>query len=87
MLLNFVIQLLMYAAPVVYPLSNLHGKARLLVSLNPMTNIIEGIRLGFLGHGSFTFGGLLYSTLITIFLLIIGMIIFNKAEKNFVDTI
>jgi len=87
MLLNFVIQLLMYAAPVVYPLSNLHGIARLLVSLNPMTNIIEGIRLGFLGHGSFTFGGLLYSTLITIFLLIIGMIIFNKAEKNFVDTI
>ena len=87
MLLNFVIQLLMYAAPVVYPLSNLHGKTKLLVSLNPMTTIIEGIRLGFLGHGSFTILGLLYTTVITIILLFVGMLIFNKAEKNFVDTI
>lgn len=87
LLLNFGIQLLMYAAPVVYPLSSLGGKLRFLVSLNPMTNIIEGFRLGFLGHGSVTLFGMLYTTVITLVILTVGIIIFNRAEKNFVDTV
>ena len=87
LLLTFMIQLMMYATTVVYPLSSLSGRTLKLVSLNPMTPIIEGLRLGFLGHGSFSMVRLLYVIVITILIIIIGTLIFNKAEKNFIDTI
>lgn len=86
-LLRFGIQLLMYMTTVVYPLSSLDGKVRNLVAFNPMTPIIEGLRLGLLGQGTFDWFALGYATGVTALILLTGVIIFNKVEKNFVDTI
>jgi lipopolysaccharide transport system permease protein len=87
LLLTFGIQLLMYATPVVYPISTLGGTARLLVLANPMTPIIEGFRLCFFGIGSLTPTSFSYAVGITVVILGLGALTFNKVEKNFVDTI
>jgi lipopolysaccharide transport system permease protein len=87
-LVTFGVQLLMYATTVIYPLSYAKAKGYgLIVELNPMTGIIECFRYAFLGKGEFTFGSLSYSVLITLIVLVLGIVIFNKTEKNFVDTI
>ncbi|MES3016287.1 MAG: ABC transporter permease [Bacteroidota bacterium] len=87
LLVSFVMPLLMYATPVVYPLSTVQGSLRLLISANPMTPVIEGIRLGVFGKGIFDLYSLLYLTIASLTVLIIGIIVFNKVEKNFVDTV
>jgi lipopolysaccharide transport system permease protein len=92
-LLIFGVQLLMYATTVVYPLSTVltkfgkHPWLGRIIEYNPMTPIIETFRIGFLGSGTFTWPLFLYSVLATVILLFFGIIIFNKVEKNFVDTI
>lgn len=86
-LITFGIQLLMYATTVIYPLSSISSKYKWLVELNPMTSLIETFRYGFLGRGGFTWLSLAYSSVVTIVLLIAGVIIFNKVEKSFVDTV
>lgn len=87
LLLTFSIQLLMYATTVVYPLSSITGSIRPFIEYNPMTPVIEGIRKGLFGQGSFDFYSLGYATAITTIVLIAGTFIFNKVEKNFVDTV
>lgn len=86
LLLTFGVQLLMYAAPVIYPLSSVH-KYKELVMANPMTAIVETFRYSFLGTGYFSWGALLYSTVVTLGILAIGTVIFNKVEKSFTDTV
>lgn len=87
-LVTFGVQLLMYGTTVIYPLSYAREKGYgWLVEKNPMTGIIEGFRYAFLGKGEFTFANIGYSTLFTVVILFLGIIIFNKTEKNFVDTI
>lgn len=87
-LVTFGVQLLMYGTTVIYPLSYAREKGySQLVELNPMTGIIEAFRYAFLGKGEFTVWSLGYSFLMTIIILFLGIIIFNKTEKNFVDTI
>lgn len=87
-LVTFGVQLLMYATTVIYPLSYAREKGyATIVELNPMTGIIESFRYAFLGKGEFTLWSLGYSGLMTILIVFIGIIIFNKTEKNFVDTI
>ncbi len=86
-LFTFAVQLLMYATTVIYPLSSAPEKFRWLIELNPMTAIIETFRFGFLGQGSFTWASFGYSCSVTIILLVFGVIIFNKVEKNFIDTV
>jgi lipopolysaccharide transport system permease protein len=87
-LVGFGIQLLMYATPIIYPLSLIKNtKIVVLVSLNPMTGLIEGIKYGLTGHGIFDLGLLAYSLVFTIVLLFVGVIIFNKVEKSFIDTV
>jgi lipopolysaccharide transport system permease protein len=87
-LVTFGVQLLMYGTTVTYPLSYAREKGYgYLVELNPMTGIIEAFRYAFLGKGEFTVWSLGYSVLMTIIILFFGVIIFNKTEKNFVDTI
>ena len=86
-LITFGVQLLMYGTTVIYPLSSAPLKYKHLIELNPMTGIIEAFRYSFLGKGEFTINSLGYSTMITLVLLISGIVIFNKTEKNFVDTI
>jgi lipopolysaccharide transport system permease protein len=86
-MVTFGVQLLMYGTTVIYPLSAAPEKYKFLIELNPMTFIIEAFRYGFLGKGDFSINGLVYSSLVTISVFIIGILIFNKTEKSFVDTI
>ncbi|TKB98631.1 ABC transporter permease [Pedobacter cryophilus] len=89
-LVTFGVQLLMYATTVIYPLSTAiskYPKYAWIIEYNPMTTIIEGFRLGFLGEGSFNLQSFLYTSFISVLLLFIGVIIFNRVEKTFVDTV
>jgi len=86
-LLQFGISLLMYATTVIYPLSAAPEKYKKIIELNPMTGIIEAFRFSFLGKGEFSSWSLGYSFLVTVVILFFGIIIFNKTERSFVDTI
>jgi len=86
-LLTFGVQLLMYATPIVYPLSLANEKIRWAIVANPFTAIIETFRFGFLGAGSFNATYFTYSAVATLIILFTGILIFNKVEKNFMDTV
>lgn len=89
-LVVFGVQLLMYASPVVYPLSLAKeqlGKYSWIVFANPMSSIIETMKYAFTGKGILDFHGLVYSLIFSILILIFGVIIFNKVEKTFMDTV
>lgn len=86
-LLQFGVQLLMYATPVIYPLSSIPEQYRWIIVLNPMTPIIEIFRYGLLGQGTFGWTYLGYSTLFTLLVLLFGTLVFNRTEKNFMDTV
>jgi lipopolysaccharide transport system permease protein len=86
-LLTFGIQLAMYATPVVYPVSAMPEKYKWIISINPLTGIFECFRYGYLGSGSFEAVSLGLSTLLISILLIVGVLIFNKVEKSFMDTV
>mgnify|MGYP006190574187 CR=1 FL=1 len=86
-LIGFGVQLMMYATPIIYPLSAAPEKYKYWIELNPMSNLIETFRYGFLGAGSFSLSGLMYSTVFSLVTFGLGIIVFNKTEKNFIDTI
>ena len=86
-LVTFGVQLLMYATTVVYPLSTVKPSLNWIVKLNPMTSIIETFRYGFLGNATFSWSNLAYTTSFAFVVLILGVIIFNKVERTFVDTV
>jgi lipopolysaccharide transport system permease protein len=86
-LITFGVQLMMYATTVIYPLSAAPSKYKWLIELNPMTGIIEAFRFGFLGQGEFTINTFGYSVVFTLISLVLGILIFNKTEKTFVDTV
>jgi lipopolysaccharide transport system permease protein len=87
-LIGFAVQLLMYVTPVAYPLSFLQSKGYgWLAEYNPLTPIVEAFRYALFGVGSFTASQLLYSGLFILCTLLVGMIIFNKVERSFMDTV
>ncbi|MCX6238702.1 MAG: ABC transporter permease [Bacteroidia bacterium] len=86
-LITFGVQLMMYTTTVIYPLSAAPLKYKHIIELNPMTGIIEAFRYSFLGKGEFSAWSVGYSALITLIVLILGIVIFNKTEKTFVDTV
>ncbi len=86
-LITFGVQLTMYATPVVYPLSTVPEKYRFWLQLNPMTGIIEAFRSLYLGAGSFSWSLLGYSAAVTFVVLFLGVLVFNKVEKTFMDTV
>ena len=86
-LIQFGVQLLMYATPIIYPMNSLPEKFQSILWWNPITHIMEAFKFGFLGEGSFSITGLTYSFVFTIVLMIVGTIIFNKTEKTFMDTV
>lgn len=89
-LITFGIQLMMYLTTVIYPLSTVkekYPKYQWMVEYNPMTPIIESFRYGFLGQGTFTMLSLGITTAITILILLIGIVIFNRVERTFIDTV
>lgn len=86
-LLTFGIQLLMYATPVIYPLSSIDARYQWLLQLNPMTAIVETFRYAYLGSGAFSIAALAYSITCSVGILLLGTIVFNKVEKSFTDTV
>lgn len=86
-LVSFGLQLFMYATPIIYPLSAASEKFRWALELNPLTPIFEAVKYGCLGCGSLSWGGLLYSTLFMIVTLFLSLILFNRVERNFMDTV
>jgi len=86
-LVTFGVQLLMYATPVIYPLSAASVKYRTIIELNPLSGLVETFRYGFLGTGQFYPIAFAYSIIASILIFLLGLVVFNKVEKDFVDTI
>jgi lipopolysaccharide transport system permease protein len=86
-LVQFGVQLLQYATPVIYPLSSMSPKYQALIRLNPLTSVIEAFRYAYLGSGSVNFLQLGYSFAIMLIAIIIGVVIFNRVEATFMDTV
>ena len=89
-LISFGVQLMMYLTTVIYPLSTVKQKYpryQWLVEYNPLTSIIEAFRYGFLGKGTFTLQSLAITTISTCFIMLLGIVIFNRVERNFIDTV
>ncbi len=86
-LVSFGLQLFMYATPIIYPLSAASEKYRWALELNPLTPIFEAFKYGCLGCGSLSWGGLLYSAVFMLVTLFLSIIVFNRVERNFMDTV
>lgn len=87
-LFTFIVQLWMYATPIVYPLSMVpQGTLRSLILANPMTPVIEAFRYATLGQGYFSWLALGYSFLFMVLLLLVSVVIFNKVQRTFMDTV
>jgi len=86
-LLQFGVQLWMFITPVIYPLKNISPDKQWMIQLNPMTSIIETFKYGCIGNGEFSWLWLAYSFVFMMILLLIGIVVFNKIEKGFMDTV
>ena len=86
-LVQFGVQLWMYASPIIYPLDSVGGNLKTLLMINPVTGIIEAFKFAFFGVGEFSWIMIAYSSLFTLILFLIATIVFNKTEQNFMDTI
>lgn len=86
-LLTFGVQLAMYASPVIYPLSSLPEKYKFIILANPVSSIIETFRFAFLGQGTFSWVYLGYSTAFTVVVFFLGLLVFNRVQRSFMDTI
>ena len=89
-LFSFAIGLMMYITPVIYPLSAIpekYGALKWVIQLNPLSSIFEAFRFGMLGTGNLSWGGLLYSSIFTVVVVLIGIVTFNKVERRFVDIV
>jgi lipopolysaccharide transport system permease protein len=86
-LLQFGIQLLMYATPVIYPIAATSGKLRKVLELNPLTPLVESFRKILLGQSYVNYEGLIYCCVISMITLFVGIVIFNQVEKSFMDTV
>jgi len=77
----------MYTTPIIYPLNSVQGNLRTIVLANPVTSIVETFKFGFFSEGEFNILHLAYSSLFALITLFLGVVIFNKTEQNFMDTI
>jgi len=86
-LFTFVVQLWMYATPVIYPLSTMSPKMQKIMSINPVTSIVETFKFGTMGAGTFSWASLTYSFVFMLVLLGVGIVVFNKVQRSFMDTV
>jgi len=86
-LVSFGTQLMMYASPIIYPLSILPSEYRIFIIANPITPIIVGFRQAFISAGVIEINMLISSVILTIVIFLSGLLVFNKVEKNFIDTV
>ncbi|MFM6983497.1 MAG: ABC transporter permease [Chitinophagaceae bacterium] len=86
-LIAFGVQLLMYGSAVIYPVSVVAADKQWILFLNPLIPLMEAIKFSFLGEGILNWAYIAYSSVFTIIVLIIGVLVFNKVEKGFIDTV
>ena len=86
-LFGFIINLWMYATPIIYPLSTMSSHRQWMMALNPITSIVEAFKYGTMGVGTFSWGMLTYSFVFMFVLLCIGIVVFNKVQRSFMDTV
>ena len=86
-LFSFIVQLWMYATPVIYPLSVMSPKKQWIAALNPVTPIMETFKFATLGKGAFSWMQLGYSFVFMCMVLAVGIVIFNKVQRSFMDTV
>jgi len=86
-LMSFGVQLWMYITPVIYPASAVPEKYRIFIYINPVAPLVEAFKYGLIGVGEFSLERLLYSVFFTNILLFTGVILFNRTEQNFMDTV
>lgn len=87
-LFTFIVQLWMYATPIVYPISMVSdSKLRMLIMANPMSSVVETFRFAILGQGYFSWSALIYSFVFMVLLLLVGVMVFNKVQRSFMDTV
>lgn len=84
---GFGLSLWMYLTPVAYPISSVSGMLKNLIMINPMSSIIQNFKYALLGCGTFELGFWIYSLIVTIMIDLIGVLLFNKVEKTFMDTV
>lgn len=86
-LISFGIQLAMYATPVIYPSSSIPENFKMILQLNPLNGLFDYMRYAYLGVGDFSLNLLIYPSIFAIVILAIGVVIFNKVQKSFMDTV
>lgn len=86
-LIGFGVQLLMYCSTVIFPLSFVSPKLKIFILLNPVTSFIEVFRYIITGHGQIIPSGIIYSIVVTVILFFTGIMLFNKVERTFMDTV
>lgn len=86
-LMGFGVQLWMYATPIIYPLSVIPDKYKIYILANPLTAIIITFKSALLGTQAISYGYLLYSSCFTVVILFLGIVIFNRVERSFMDTV
>ena len=84
---SFIVQLWMYATPIIYPLSSMSPKRQWIMGLNPVTSLVETFKYGTMGVGTFSWMMLGYSFIFMVVLLGIGIVVFNKVQRSFMDTV
>jgi lipopolysaccharide transport system permease protein len=87
LLFGFIVQLWMYATPIIYPLSTMSPKKQWIMALNPITSLVETFKYGTMGVGTFSWFQLGYSFAFMIVLLAVGIVVFNKVQRSFMDTV
>ena len=87
MLVGVFMTLLMYATPIMYPVSDIPPMYKTFLSLNPISPMIETFRYAFTGRGYFTAASFMYSVIFMLTILVLGIFVFNKTEKTFMDTV
>jgi lipopolysaccharide transport system permease protein len=85
--IEFGVQLLMYATPIVYPLSLVSDRIRNVLWWNPIVHLVETFRFGLLGEGMASLTGIAYATMVSVLVLIGSLILFNRTEQSFMDTV
>lgn len=87
-LVSFAVQLGMYITPIAYPIAYLsHSKYKWLIDINPLSSVVELFRYVLLGAGTFSVSSISYSVVFMIVVLVVGVLLFNKVEKSFMDTV
>lgn len=86
-LLTFSVQLLMYATPILYPLTFAQGTFRNVIAFNPLTELFESFRYGLFSIGAINGTGIIYTVSFTLVVLILGIFVFNRVERSFMDTV